>query len=89
MIAFFDTSIHIDLLTGALSFDQVVQQVGSVPVRLSPVVASELLQGVSKQPRSMVERIVRQLVPLNRRPGGNAGMMPGGFYRGYSHTMKK
>jgi hypothetical protein len=48
MIAFFDTCIHIDLLTGALSFDQVVQKMGSVPVRLSPVVASErtLMGGV-------------------------------------------
>jgi predicted nucleic acid-binding protein len=64
MIAFFDTSIHIDLLTGALSLDQVVQKMGSVPVRLSPVVASELLRGVSKRPRSAVERLVRQLAPI-------------------------
>jgi predicted nucleic acid-binding protein len=64
MIAFFDTCIHIDLLTGALSFDQVVQQIGSVPVRLSPVVASELFLGVSKRPRSVIERLVRQLVPI-------------------------
>jgi predicted nucleic acid-binding protein len=62
MIAFFDTSIHIDLLTGALSFDQVVQNMGSVPVRLSPVVASELLRVVSK--RSVIERLVRQLMPI-------------------------
>jgi predicted nucleic acid-binding protein len=64
MIAFFDTSIHIDLLTGTLSFEHVVQQMGSVPVRLSPVVASELLRGVSKRPRSVVERLVRQLLPI-------------------------
>jgi predicted nucleic acid-binding protein len=64
MIAFFDTCIHIDLLTGALSFDQVVQKMGSVPVRLSPVVASELLRVVSKRQRSIIERLVRQLVPI-------------------------
>ena len=64
MIAFFDTCIHIDLLTGALSFDQVVQKMGSVPVRLSPVVASELLRVLSKRPRSIIERLVRQLVPI-------------------------
>jgi predicted nucleic acid-binding protein len=64
MIAFFDTCIHIDLLTGALSLDQVVQKMGNVPVRLSPVVASELLRGVSKRPRSVIERLVRQLVPI-------------------------
>jgi predicted nucleic acid-binding protein len=64
MIAFFDTCIHIDLLTGALSLDQVFQKMGNVPVRLSPVVASELLRGVSKRPRSVIERLVRQLVPI-------------------------
>jgi predicted nucleic acid-binding protein len=64
MIAFFDTCIHIDLLTGALSLDQVVQKMGNVPVRLSPVVASELLRSVSKRPRSVTERLVRQLVPI-------------------------
>jgi predicted nucleic acid-binding protein len=64
MIAFFDTCIHIDLLTGALSLDQVVQKMGNVPVRLSPVVASELLRGVSKRSRSVIERLVRQLVPI-------------------------
>jgi predicted nucleic acid-binding protein len=64
MIAFFDTCIHIDLLTGALSLDQVVQKMGNVPVRLSPVVASELLRNVSKRPRSVIERLVRQLVPI-------------------------
>jgi predicted nucleic acid-binding protein len=64
MIAFFDTCVHIDLLIGALSFDQVVQKMGSVPVRLSPVVASELLRGVSKQPRRVMEQLIRQLVPI-------------------------
>jgi predicted nucleic acid-binding protein len=64
MIAFFDTCVHIDLLIGALSVDQVVQKMGSVPVRLSPVVASELLRGVSKQPRRVMEQLIRQLVPI-------------------------
>jgi predicted nucleic acid-binding protein len=64
MIAFFDTCIHIDLLTGALSLDQVVQKMGNVPVRLSPVVASELLRVVSKRPQRVIERLVRQLVPI-------------------------
>src|SRR5262245_24866703 len=64
MIAFFDTCIHIDLLTGALLFDQVVQKMGSLPVRLSPIVASELLRRVSRRPRSVIERLVRQLVPI-------------------------
>ena len=47
MIAFFDTNVDIDLLTGKFSLDAVLREIGSLPVRLSPVVASELLRGVS------------------------------------------
>jgi predicted nucleic acid-binding protein len=64
MIAFFDTNIHINLMTAAISFDHLVQEIGSVPVRLSPVVACELLRGVSKQPRGLVERLIRQLLSV-------------------------
>jgi hypothetical protein len=64
MIAFFDTNIHISLLTAAISFDHVVQQTGSFAIRLAPIVASERLGGVSSQPRSVVERLVKQLVSL-------------------------
>jgi predicted nucleic acid-binding protein len=65
MIAFFDTSIHIPLLAGALSWDTVLQEVGRCPVRLSPVVASELLRGVSGSDQRQVETLVSQLVPLD------------------------
>jgi predicted nucleic acid-binding protein len=64
MIAFFDTNIHIDLLIGDLSLDHVLQDIGSLPVRLSPVVASELLRGLSRQRRRIVEKLISQLVPL-------------------------
>ena len=64
MIAFFDTNIHISLLTAAISFDHIVQQTGSFAIRLAPIVASERLGGVSSQPRSVVERLVKQLVSL-------------------------
>jgi predicted nucleic acid-binding protein len=46
MIAFFDTSIHIRMLRGQLSLDAVLQEIGTLPVRLSLVVASELLRGI-------------------------------------------
>ncbi len=65
MIAFFDTSIHIPLLSGTLSVETVLQEVGRCPVRLSPVVASELLRGVSGHGRRRVEKLVTQLVPLD------------------------
>jgi predicted nucleic acid-binding protein len=65
MIAFFDTSIHIPLLTGSLSWETALHEVGRCPVRLSPVVASELLRGVSGPDRRRVETLVSQLVPLD------------------------
>ncbi len=64
MIAFFDTSIHIDLLTGRLSLDALLAEVGSFPVRLSPVVASELLRGVSAQGRNTLDRLISRLNPI-------------------------
>lgn len=64
MIAFFDTNVHIDLLTGVRTLQQLTRDVGSMPVRLSPVVASELLRGVERTGRNLVERLVGQLVPL-------------------------
>jgi predicted nucleic acid-binding protein len=45
MIGFFDTNVHIELLSGGLALDWVLERSGVGPVRLSPVVASELLQG--------------------------------------------
>jgi predicted nucleic acid-binding protein len=65
MIAFFDTSSHIPLLSGAVSVDIALQETGMLPVRLSPIVASELLRGVSGSDRRRVETLVSQLVPLD------------------------
>jgi len=64
MIAFFDSNIHIGLLLGALSLETIVEEIGSMPVRLSPVVASELLRGVSGQAQRSVEKLINQLLPL-------------------------
>jgi len=64
MIAFFDSNVHIGLLLGNLSLDTLVQEIGSLPVRLSPVVASELLRGVSGQTQRSVNKLVGQLLPL-------------------------
>jgi len=64
MIAFFDTSIHIPLLSGALSLDTALREINLLPVRLSPVVASELLRGVTGKGRRKVETLVRQLLPV-------------------------
>ncbi|MGH2396330.1 MAG: PIN domain-containing protein [bacterium] len=64
MIAFFDSNIHIDLLLGRLALDNVLQEIGNLPVRLSPVVASEVLRGMSGQAGRGVEKLIDQLLPL-------------------------
>ena len=64
MIAFFDTSVHIDLLRGARPLAEVLTAIGNPPVRMSPIVASELLRGVSGHAVRSVMRLVRGLVPV-------------------------
>jgi predicted nucleic acid-binding protein len=64
MLAFFDTSIHIDLLRGARPLADVLESAGNPAIRLSPVVASELLRGVSGRGARSVARLVRGLVAL-------------------------
>jgi predicted nucleic acid-binding protein len=64
MIAFFDTNVHIDLLRGTRSLPEILVAVGNPRVRVSPVVASELLRGVSGRGARSVERLVRGLVSL-------------------------
>lgn len=64
MTAFFDTSVHIALLRGELSLGDVLAHVPMGPIRLSPVVASELLRGSRGRARRSVERLVEQLVAI-------------------------
>ena len=64
MIAFFDTSVHIDVLRGTRSLADVLAATGHPPIRLSPVVASELLRGVSGSSTRNVMRLVRGLVTI-------------------------
>ncbi len=64
MIAFFDTNVHVPLLLGRVGLERLLDRVGNLPVRLSPVVASELLRGTSGRTRRSVERLVDQLLPI-------------------------
>lgn len=64
MIAFFDTSVHVALLRGQLSAEAVLGAVQGGPVRLSPVVASELLRGTRGRAARAVEKLVDQLLPI-------------------------
>ena len=64
MIALLDTSVHVDLLRGARDLGEVLQAAGHRTIRLSPVVASELLRGVSGRGARSVLRLVRGLVSV-------------------------
>lgn len=64
MIGFFDTSVHVALLRGALTLDHVYGRAALGPVRLSPVVASELLRGTRGRARRAVEKLVARMVPI-------------------------
>jgi len=64
MIAFFDTCVHVDLLRGRLSLEGLLLRIEGGPVRLSPVVASELLRGSTGKARRAIEKLVVSLLPV-------------------------
>jgi len=71
MIGFFDTSVHVALLRGELTVDGVLDRARVGPIRLSPIVASELLRGARGRAAGAVERLIDTLVPLEP-PGWGA-----------------
>jgi predicted nucleic acid-binding protein len=77
MIAFFDTSVHVALLRGDLELAAVLGRAGAGLIRLSPVVASELLRGTRGAARHAVEQIVRRLAPLEP-PSWHAAFLAAG-----------
>lgn len=64
MIACFDTNIYIEILRGRLEVEAALGAVSGGPVRLSPIVASELLRGARGRAQRGVKRLVDQLVPI-------------------------
>lgn len=64
MIAFFDTGVHIDVLRGAVQLDDILDAIGGGPIRLSPIVASELLRGSTSRSNRVVDDLVRRLGSL-------------------------
>lgn len=77
MIAFFDTSVHIDILRGALEVADVLERVQGGPVRMSPIVASELLRGASGKAARVVERLASSLVSIEPPSWRNAWLEAG------------
>jgi predicted nucleic acid-binding protein len=64
MIAFFDTGVHIAVIKRRVSLARVIEEAGGGPVRLSPIVASELLRGGTPATRSEVTEMVARLRPI-------------------------
>jgi predicted nucleic acid-binding protein len=64
MIGFFDTSVHVALLRGQMTLDTVLEHSRIGPVRLSPVVASELLRGTRGGARGAVERLIGRMASI-------------------------
>jgi len=64
MISFFDTNVHVALLRGELALESLLAQAGGGPIRMSPVVANELLRGARGKAARAVERLVVKLLPI-------------------------
>ena len=64
MIVFYDTCVHVDVLRGEEEPDSVLSVVGGGPLRMSPVVASELLRGARGASVKAVEKLVSKLLPI-------------------------
>lgn len=77
MIAFFDTSVHINILRGDLPVADVLEHVQGGPIRLSPVVASELLRGASGKAARAVEQLASSLVVIEPPSWRNAWLEAG------------
>jgi predicted nucleic acid-binding protein len=64
MIVFFDTNVHVALLRGTLDPNRVASMADG-PVRMSPVVASELLRGArTPHARRVVNRLIEGMLPI-------------------------
>jgi predicted nucleic acid-binding protein len=77
MIVFCDTSIHVAVLRGALPVARLAELAAGT-IRLSPVVASELLRGArDARSRRSVDKLVQQLIPLEPRSWRSAWLEAG------------
>jgi predicted nucleic acid-binding protein len=64
MLGFFDTCIHVALLRGSMTLDDVLERAPVGPIRLSPVVASELLRGARARALEAAETLVARMTPI-------------------------
>lgn len=64
MIAFFDTSIYVALFRGSISKERPLDAAEGCILRLSPIVANELLRAARPASRGPVEDLIKNLLPI-------------------------
>ena len=64
MIAFFDTSIYVPLFRGVIPKEEPLGAAEGCILRLSPIVASELLRAAQPDSRGQVEDLIKSLLPI-------------------------
>ena len=64
MIAFFDTNVYIRILRGTFPKEALEELISRFIIRLSPVVASELLRGTTRKTQKEVQKLVDTLIPI-------------------------
>jgi predicted nucleic acid-binding protein len=64
MIAFFDTSVYVSLFRGLVHKEEPLGAAEGCVLRLSPIVASELLRAAKPESRRRVEDLVASLLPI-------------------------
>jgi len=64
MIAFFDTSVYVPLFRGLVRKEAALAAAEGCILRLSPIVASELLRATNSDSRDRVEDLIESLLPI-------------------------
>ena len=65
MIAFFDTSVYIDLLSGTLASSYLEELFGHYIIRISPIILHELYRGVRmKNDRRPIDHLASHLLRI-------------------------
>jgi len=64
MIAFFDTNIYVGVFRGAVPMEKPLGAAKGCILRLSPIVASELLRAAKPASRPPVEELIASLLPI-------------------------
>jgi predicted nucleic acid-binding protein len=64
MIAFFDTSVYVPLFRRIIGWEEALGAAEGCILRLSPIVASELLRAAKPRSRLQVEELIGTVLPI-------------------------